>query len=105
MSCIPEVLAYRATRRVPDRCLIFKNSRDSSLTVFKLISESIDYGICCIAMLGGTPTGAGGFMRQRHSLGYASSGDDLEDDACSRLRNFLPPRTWDEMLENSLWLA
>ncbi|PNX93952.1 hypothetical protein L195_g017117 [Trifolium pratense] len=56
-------------------------------------------------MLGGTPTGAGGFMRQRHSLGYASSGDDLEDDACSRLRNFLPPRMWDEMLENSLWLA
>lgn len=65
--------------------------------------------ISCIAMSGGTPTGAGGFMRQRHSQGYASSGDDLEDDACSRQRSFLPPspprRTWVEMLENFLWLA
>ncbi|MCI52380.1 transmembrane protein 128, partial [Trifolium medium] len=29
-------------------------------------------------MSGGTPAGAGGFMRQRHSQGYANSGDDLE---------------------------
>lgn len=59
-------------------------------------------------MSGGTPVG-GGLMRQRHSQGYASSGDDLEDDACSR-----PPssstsipraRTWTEVLENVLWIA
>lgn len=64
-------------------------------------------------MSGGTPVGGGGFMRQRHSPGYASSGDevDLEDDACSRQRPFAPPppaparRTWIEMLENFLWLA
>ncbi|KAG4959807.1 hypothetical protein AAZX31_13G152400 [Glycine max] len=60
-------------------------------------------------MSGGTPRGGGGLMRQRHSQGYASSGDDLEDDACSRHRPFLapspPPRTWIEMLENFLWLA
>ncbi|CAL5198611.1 unnamed protein product [Lathyrus oleraceus] len=61
-------------------------------------------------MSGGTPTGAGSLMRQRHSQGYASSGDDLEDDACSRQRSILPPsppspRTWIEMLENFLWLA
>jgi hypothetical protein len=29
--------------------------------------------ISCIAMSGGTPAGAGGFMRQRHSQGYAGS--------------------------------
>ncbi|KAK7347495.1 hypothetical protein VNO80_22026 [Phaseolus coccineus] len=60
-------------------------------------------------MSGGTPRGGGGLMRQRHSQGYASSGDDLEDDACSRHRPFLapspPPKTWIEMLENFLWLA
>lgn len=65
--------------------------------------------ISCIAMSGGTPVGAGGLMRQRHSQGYASSGDDLEDDACSRQRAFLPPsppkKTWIELLENFLWLA
>jgi hypothetical protein len=59
-------------------------------------------------MSGGTPT-AGGFMRQRHSQGYASSGDDLEDDACSRPRNtFEPsPRIWSkvEIVENVLWLV
>lgn len=48
-------------------------------------------------------------MRQRHSQGYASSGDDMEDDASSRHRPFLAPsppgRTWIEMLENFLWLA
>ncbi|KAF8400672.1 hypothetical protein HHK36_013972 [Tetracentron sinense] len=58
-------------------------------------------------MSGGTPVG-GGLMRQRHSQGYASSGDDLEDDASSRM---LPPppipraRTWIEVLENVLWIA
>ncbi|KAK7292069.1 hypothetical protein RIF29_07734 [Crotalaria pallida] len=65
-------------------------------------------------MSGGTPVGGGGFMRQRHSPGgYASSGDevDLEDDACSRQRPFLPStpapprRTWIQWLENFLWLA
>lgn len=60
-------------------------------------------------MSGGTPVG-GGYMRQRHSQGgYASSGDDLEDDACSRGQPFSPPipraRTWVEILENALWIA
>ncbi|XP_059431865.1 uncharacterized protein LOC132165359 [Corylus avellana] len=59
-------------------------------------------------MSGGTPVG-GGYMRQRHSQGYASSGDDLEDDACSRSRPTSPTsmrkRTWIEILENFLWLA
>ncbi|KAJ0524589.1 putative transmembrane protein [Helianthus annuus] len=60
-------------------------------------------------MSGGTPTG-GGLMRQRHSQGYASSGDDLEDDACSsRVRpqspKFPETRTWVEVLENVLWIA
>ncbi|KAI4335753.1 hypothetical protein L6164_014364 [Bauhinia variegata] len=48
-------------------------------------------------------------MRQRHSQGYGSSGDDLEDDACSRVRSFPPPspegKTWTEILENILWIA
>lgn len=60
-------------------------------------------------MSGGTPT-AGGYMRQRHSQGYTSSGDDLEDDACSRPSTPLAPpfpksRTWVEIVENLLWLA
>ncbi|KAK9269265.1 hypothetical protein L1049_001035 [Liquidambar formosana] len=59
-------------------------------------------------MSGGTPV-AGGFMRQRHSQGYASSGDDLEDDACSRATAPSLPipraRTWTEVLENVLWIA
>ncbi|KAM0003891.1 putative transmembrane protein [Helianthus debilis subsp. tardiflorus] len=59
-------------------------------------------------MSGGTPT-AGGLMRQRHSQGYASSGDDLEDDACSRIRpqspKFPETRTWTEVLENVLWFV
>lgn len=59
-------------------------------------------------MSGGTPV-AGGYMRQRHSQGYASSGDDLEDDACSKLRPSSPPipRVWTrvEILENVLWLV
>ncbi|KAF7806370.1 transmembrane protein 128-like [Senna tora] len=60
-------------------------------------------------MSGGSPVGGGGFMRQRHSQGYSSSGDELEDDACSRPRPSSPPsprgRTWIEILENFLWLA
>ncbi|KAM2407213.1 hypothetical protein ACFX1X_026428 [Malus domestica] len=59
-------------------------------------------------MSGGTPTGAG-YMRQRHSQGYSSSGDDLEDDACSVMRSPSPqsPKVWSriEILENALWLA
>ncbi|TYJ24531.1 hypothetical protein E1A91_A08G266500v1 [Gossypium mustelinum] len=59
-------------------------------------------------MSGGTPVG-GGYIRQRHSQGYASSNEDLEDDACSRLQPFSPsiPRakTWTEVLENVLWVA
>lgn len=60
-------------------------------------------------MSGGTPVGGGGYMRQRHSQGYASSGDDLEDDACSRPTT-LPPslpkhRTWIDFVENFLWIA
>ncbi|CAM8928807.1 unnamed protein product [Rhodiola kirilowii] len=60
-------------------------------------------------MSGGTPV-AGGLMRQRHSQGNASSGDDLEDDACSRhAATFFAPmqkqRTWVDVLENVLWIA
>ncbi|KAK6941634.1 Transmembrane protein 128 [Dillenia turbinata] len=59
-------------------------------------------------MSGGTPVGSG-FMRQRHSQGYASSGDDLEDDACSRTTPSAPSiqraRTWVEVAENVLWIA
>lgn len=62
-----------------------------------------------VEMSGGTPVG-GGYMRQRHSQGYASSGDDLEDDACSRLIPSAPPslpktRTWVEVVENFFWIA
>ncbi|GFS40933.1 hypothetical protein Acr_00g0071250 [Actinidia rufa] len=59
-------------------------------------------------MSGGTPVG-GGFMRQRHSQGYVSSGDDLEDDASSRAHPQSPeeekPRTWVGIVENCLWIA
>uniref|UniRef100_A0A5B6YYQ7 Transmembrane protein 128 n=1 Tax=Davidia involucrata TaxID=16924 RepID=A0A5B6YYQ7_DAVIN len=59
-------------------------------------------------MSGGTPVG-GGLMRQRHSQGYSSSGDDLEDDACSRPRpqspSFPRTRTWVEVMETVLWIA
>ncbi|CAA7408870.1 unnamed protein product [Spirodela intermedia] len=59
-------------------------------------------------MSGGTPVGSGGHVRHRHSQGYLSSGDDSEDDACSK-----PPRslvidqakTWTRVLENILWIA
>ncbi|KAK4762373.1 hypothetical protein SAY86_008141 [Trapa natans] len=61
-------------------------------------------------MSGGTPVGGGGIIRQRHSQGYASSGDDLEDDACSRLSPgpLLPvprARSWTEIVENILWIG
>ncbi|KAM7265621.1 hypothetical protein ACFE04_003304 [Oxalis oulophora] len=60
-------------------------------------------------MSSGTPVGGGGYMRQRHSQGYASGSDDLEEDACSRPNPFsdaLPRnRTWLENLENVLWIA
>ncbi|CAI0389653.1 unnamed protein product [Linum tenue] len=60
-------------------------------------------------MSGGTPRG--GYVRQRHSQGgYGSSGDDLEDDACSRPQQHFSPtpprvRSWVEILENLLWIA
>lgn len=61
-------------------------------------------------MSGGSPTVGGGFVRQRHSLGYFSSGDDLEDDACSRslmdLPSFpTPTRSWAEVIENFIWIS
>ncbi|KAI8022271.1 hypothetical protein LOK49_LG03G01511 [Camellia lanceoleosa] len=62
-------------------------------------------------MSGGTPVG-GGFMRQRHSQGYTSGSDDLEDDACSRASPQSPSslqqktrRRWIEITENVLWIA
>ncbi|CAL5400384.1 unnamed protein product [Camellia sinensis] len=62
-------------------------------------------------MSGGTPVG-GGFMRQRHSQGYTSGSDDLEDDACSRASPQSPSslqqktrRRWVEITENVLWIA
>ncbi|GMH18953.1 hypothetical protein Nepgr_020794 [Nepenthes gracilis] len=60
-------------------------------------------------MSGETPS-AGNFMRQRHSCGYASSGDELEDDACSRPPQPLPPsitgaRSWIDVMENVLWIS
>ncbi|CAN1216731.1 hypothetical protein LINPERPRIM_LOCUS748 [Linum perenne] len=62
-------------------------------------------------MSGGTPRG-GGYVRQRLSQGgYGSSGDDLEDDACSRPHQHYfsstPPRvrSWVEIVENLLWVA
>lgn len=61
-------------------------------------------------MSGGTPVGGGGYMRQRHSQGYWSGGDDLEDDASSRTPNTTPSsappaRTWTRALENFLWIT
>ncbi|XP_073317033.1 uncharacterized protein [Primulina huaijiensis] len=58
-------------------------------------------------MSGGTPIG-GGYMRRRHSQGYTSSGDDLEDDACSRPIYQSPSsrsRRWVEIMENLLWIS
>ncbi|GMH04506.1 hypothetical protein Nepgr_006346 [Nepenthes gracilis] len=73
-------------------------------------SEGFDFAedVLMPGMSGGTPTG-GNFMRQRHSWGYASSGDDLEDDACSKLQPQTPSipraRSWIEVMENVLWIA
>lgn len=59
-------------------------------------------------MSGGTPVGSAS-MRQRHSQGYFSGNEDLEDDASSRMCRTPPPipraRTWIEVMENVLWLA
>ncbi|KAL4335279.1 hypothetical protein GQ457_07G013090 [Hibiscus cannabinus] len=59
-------------------------------------------------MYGGTPV-AGGSIRQRHSQGYASDNEDLEDDACSKLQPFSHAtpraRTWTEILKKVLWVA
>lgn len=59
-------------------------------------------------MSGGSP--GGGYMRQRHSQGYASGGEDLEDDACSRPQLFMQQpaprfRSWLEIVENVLWIT
>ncbi|XP_020592648.1 uncharacterized protein LOC110033118 isoform X2 [Phalaenopsis equestris] len=61
-------------------------------------------------MSGGTPVGS---LRQRCNQGYASSGDDIEDDACSRLTisSSSPllvvrrPQSWVDVLENFIWLV
>lgn len=71
--------------------------------------DSLSFFVCLGAkMSGGTPVG-GGYMRQRHSQGYGSGGEDLEDDACSRVQPFASPgpggRTWTEIIELSLWMA
>lgn len=59
-------------------------------------------------MSGGTPNG-GVYVRQRLSQGYASSSEDLEDDACSRPPPQLPmvqrTRSWVEVLENYIWIG
>ena len=67
---------------------------------------------CChnfVDMSGGTPVG-GGFVRQRHSQGYTSSDNDLEDDASSRVHHHQSPEeektwTWVGVVENCLWIA
>ncbi|XP_047311725.1 uncharacterized protein LOC124915111 [Impatiens glandulifera] len=62
-------------------------------------------------MSGGSPMGGGvgGLMRQRHSHGYSSGGEDLEDDASSRLRPQPPliqlTRSWTEIIENIVWIV
>lgn len=61
-------------------------------------------------MSGGSPMG-GGFVRQRHSQGYSSGGEDLEDDACSRIRpqqplfQFQLTRSWTQIIEDLLWIV
>ncbi|KAG9459665.1 hypothetical protein H6P81_004173 [Aristolochia fimbriata] len=58
-------------------------------------------------MFGGN-AGPIGFMRQRYSNGYASSGDELEDGVLQRTPTSpaVPkPRTWTEAIENILWMA
>ncbi|XP_076916100.1 uncharacterized protein LOC143575686 [Bidens hawaiensis] len=46
-------------------------------------------------------------MRQRYNNGYASSGDDLEDDASSVLVVQSPvlTTTWNEVFENAAWIV
>ncbi|XP_076930579.1 uncharacterized protein LOC143595455 [Bidens hawaiensis] len=61
-------------------------------------------------MLGGSETPTGGRnMRQRYCHGYASSGDDLEDDASSVLVLQSPvlttTSTWNEVFENVAWIV
>ncbi|XP_068652748.1 uncharacterized protein [Aristolochia californica] len=49
-----------------------------------------------------------GYIRQRYSNGYASSGDELEDGMLSRTPTSpaVPkPRTWTEVIENVLWMT
>jgi hypothetical protein len=83
--------------------------------VILLMSGEDSCVACCllgyplsVIMSGGTPIGVG-YMRQRHSRGYASSGDDLEVDACSWSRPTSPASvrgwTWIQLLEDLLWLA
>lgn len=54
----------------------------------------------------GTPVAG---MRQRHSQGYLSGSEDLEDDASSRMFRAVSSvpraRTWIEAMENVLWFA
>lgn len=64
--------------------------------VILLMSGGDSCVACCllgyplsVIMSGGTPIGEG-YMRQRHSRGYASSGDDLEVGACSWSRPTSP---------------
>ncbi|KAG0502361.1 hypothetical protein HPP92_002433 [Vanilla planifolia] len=59
-------------------------------------------------MSGGRSTSSVNF-RQRCSQGYSSSGDDLEDDACSRTYESVTlvhqAKGWEEVMENVLWLV
>ncbi|XP_072960634.1 uncharacterized protein [Typha angustifolia] len=66
-------------------------------------------------MSGGTPIGFGGingYVRQRYGQGYASSGEDMEDDVTSKptrpslsMLTIHRARTWREAVENLLWLG
>ncbi|XP_076934006.1 uncharacterized protein LOC143600113 [Bidens hawaiensis] len=59
-------------------------------------------------MSGGSETPTGGRnMRQRYSHGYASSGDDLEEDESSFLVVQSPvlTTTWNEIFENVAWIV
>lgn len=89
--------------------------RVGSWRIFWWVWVGVDFGerlvfwLAVHEMSGGTPVG-GGFVRQRHSQGYSSGGDDLEDDACSRTTTpgsapVPRARTWVEVVENVLWIA
>ncbi|TQD90528.1 hypothetical protein C1H46_023966 [Malus baccata] len=104
LACLPSKQAISKIRvSWEKRTLRFRVWTNHPLPTFNFV-----YFILFVLMSGGTPTGAG-YMRQRHSQGYASSGDDLEDDACSVMRSPSPqsPKVWSriEILENALWLA